>query len=454
VKLSIFFLHVEGEMQSTIKSSDGEDDDDDDDALQVSSDSEHGAVVRPDTAEQHVCFLCNDTFERLDELKAHMNRHVCEEVNDETDERTNPSHFDLHCDSVCKSYEADECMLPSPQQRRYACKECGKFFAQQRNLTRHMVTHTGEKPYKCAKCFRNFSQSSSMQLHMRKFHNGNPADELRLYKKREKKKHECADCGKIFFHLGGYKAHQLVHTGEKPFSCVVCDKKFARRGTLDDHMRVHTGEKPFPCPVCSKAFARSTDRVIHMRIHTGEKPYKCEICDRAFTQSVSLRTHMWTHTGEKPFGCTECGKEFRVAVALKAHMQTHEVDATQSADGSVTKQLRCECDATVSGERDVNGRRSENVNAQADGQKMKTTCGEVRLKSVLLPRLNDMCARRFVQVRHDCSYCGETFAKSSDLKKHVKIHGKACLPFTCFYCGKGFTHAPSLRSHVKKHACG
>jgi KRAB domain-containing zinc finger protein len=425
-----------------------DDEDDDDDAQPIDSVSEDDANERSDTDdtdEQHLCFLCNDTFERLDELKAHIKRHVCEEVRGEVAERSNATRFALQCESVAESYEVGDCVWSGPRMRRYGCKECGKFFAQQRNLTRHMVTHTGEKPYKCVKCFRNFSQSSSMQLHMRKFHNGNPADELRLHKIREKKKHVCADCGKVFFHLGGYKAHQLVHTGEKPFSCDVCGKRFARRGTLDDHMRVHTGEKPFPCPACDKAFARSTDRVIHMRIHTGERPYKCDVCDRAFTQSVSLRTHMWTHTGEKPFSCSECGKEFRVAVALKAHMRSHVVDAGHPADDS---------DAKVSGDGDARRLQSENVNAPAGGRGKTTTRVEVRLKSVLLPRFNDTCRRPFVQVRHDCRCCGATFAKSSDLKKHVKSRGEDCLPFKCSCCGKGFTHAPSLKSHIKKHACG
>jgi KRAB domain-containing zinc finger protein len=427
-------------------------------------------TMKSDMEELHVCFLCNDTFVRLEELKTHMDRHVCEEFKVENDERTNANHFELHYDSVRKSEEVPETSTPGPRVQRYECKECGKCFAQQRNLTRHMVTHTGEKPYKCMKCLRNFSQSSSMQLHMRKFHTGNPADESRLYAKREKKKHECADCGKIFFHLGGYKAHLLVHTGEKPFSCDECGKTFARRGTLDDHMRVHTGEKPFPCPVCGKAFARSTDRAIHVRIHTGEKPYKCVICDRAFTQSVSLRTHLRTHTGEKPFRCFACGKEFRLAITLKTHMKTHENDIIMSADGSVTKLFRTDseqCDE-VSRESEVlrSGYRSDALDntprkpldgppGQVDDQKMAVHNKDDKkpTKSVLLSRLTNAFAKPYVEMQLDCSYCGETFSKSSYLRKHMKIHAIDKRPFTCFYCGKGFTEAPRLKSHIKIHAC-
>jgi hypothetical protein len=173
----------------------------------------------------------------------------------------------------------------------FSCKKCDKMFGFKSNLTRHMKTHTGERPYVCS----------------------------------------YEGCGKGFAQKGNLDTHMRAHTVERPYVCSYerCGKEFAQKGNLDAHMRTHTGEKPYACSYegCASRFALSKHLKDHIRTHTGERPYACphQGCASRFTLSHHLKNHMRTHTGEKPFGCKECGKSFSRNSTLKVHMRrVHE----------------------------------------------------------------------------------------------------------------------------------
>jgi stress-induced morphogen len=157
-----------------------------------------------------------------------------------------------HCNEVflkisdLRSHENSEKITPSTE---FYCSTCDYTSKHSFSLTKHVRTHTGERPFTCDICEKKFTQSSIL------------------------------------------RRHETTHTGEKPFKCDICQKNFARKSDLRNHKRIHTGEKPYKCDICEKDFSDKSNLDKHKIIHTGEQPYTCDICSRSFNQSSNFNVH-------------------------------------------------------------------------------------------------------------------------------------------------------------------
>lgn len=167
---------------------------------------------------------------------------------------------------------------------RICCPLCPFTSYKKAIVTRHIRSHTQERPFRCSICSRAFTLKENLTRHA--------ATHQRRYR--------CELCPSVWFHTkADLVQHMYSHTGKKVHRCNICSRAFPNKSKLATHIPTHTGEKPFQCEYCSLSFCQKMQLVIHTRKHTGEKPFVCNVCSQAFTSKGVLQGHLNTHKGEK-----------------------------------------------------------------------------------------------------------------------------------------------------------
>ncbi|XP_037694819.1 zinc finger protein 408 [Choloepus didactylus] len=255
-----------------------------------------------------LCTECGKSYSSEESFKAHMLGH----------RGVRP----FPCPQCDKAYgtrrDLKEHQVVHSGARPFACDQCGKTFARRPSLRLHRKTHqvaAAPAPCPCPVCGRPLANQGSLRNHMR-LHTG-------------EKPFLCPHCGRAFRQRGNLRGHLRLHTGERPYHCPHCADAFPQLPELRRHLISHTGEAHL-CPVCGKALRDPHTLRAHERLHSGERPFPCPQCGRAYTLATKLRRHLKSHLADKPYRCPTCGMGYTLPQSLRRHQLSHQPEGPSS----------------------------------------------------------------------------------------------------------------------------
>ncbi|KAM6962171.1 uncharacterized protein LKV04_021061 [Tautogolabrus adspersus] len=407
---------------------------------------------------KYKCANCDKRFRDLYDMNRHNMR-----VHEKEDTSINAKEEDSIDPSTSDMSENKNCAL------------CGKYFARQVDMERHMKSHSEDRPYNCCFCEKKFKNPYVLKRHQKEICKSR---ELKRPKKRETQRSNpqppsegvtegkvCPICSRVLPCTADIAKHLRSHTEERPFICITCEKGFKYKDTLKKHQIIHghEGIREEQSKTLEQILAEAethhlgdTDELDKKENNpdaaagtseqaagvqkVNKKALKvCPVCARAFDSIKTLNRHIQCHTEERPFHCVHCKKRFKHMHGLKRH-QIYAICHRKIARFTWKKELRAGPSQTE----------ATSDTQQTSALKVPVWCSNCgkhfEYLSALKEHQENVCKVDLREIMK-CNDCDKEFKSMTMLKVHQRIHD----PLYCKECGKILANEPAFERHKLMH---
>lgn len=202
----------------------------------------------------HICKVCNAPFVNSRTLRGHMTRHKQGEFPCTTCRKV--------FDTPTKKYNHEK-FVHSGNPKRNKCSFCAEKFTSYALKNDHMVKEHGVEQVvlNCLACDKSFTRRARLNLHVKRDHllernYGCDHCEKKFYDKKElsnhmlkhtgAKPHVCQVCSKAFGRKHTLKEHLRIHANDRRFKCEHCGLAFVQKCSWKSHLRSKHEELFFP----------------------------------------------------------------------------------------------------------------------------------------------------------------------------------------------------------------